>query len=660
MESYTYSPLPAGHIRLVSVAVNAEHKLSATIKHVAFDEKDPIVYSALSYVWGEPLFTVPMRCDDGASMLKITPTLHDALLHATKFSPNEDLWIDQICINQKDDAERSEQVKMMTSIYNYAKTVIAYVGPSGPSTDRAVDLITRVGTMAGKMAGDMFRWDDEQSYTPESLKSYEKISYEQSTEMGIPFHDTESWDAFSEFYDRKWYQRIWIVQEILPSRHAVVVCGSHSVKWEHVKHAAAWYHYKAAVVSGRHKRKVDGIQLTQGMDLTWNLRLGSEYLAELMGQKTGPTHRWTLQRLLTAFRGREATDPRDKVYALVGLSDLAPELSGNEKGLRIDYGKDVKTVFTEAARAIIGTENLSPNLDVLLAARRTTCACAGEPSREEQEGWPSWVPDWRRHFGWGCQWGVGWPIEEWSVESYKAGKHTNLDQKGDDIFTLRVRGKVLGRVIYASPHAHVSEMLQNDAIRKTEAICLDMLQESLSVSDNRYLPTGQPIEVAFAMTLIGNRFPKTLKEKGVITEETYAENYLGFLDSLLMPKDTEEERTIRERTGLPYYDKYGFDNDWIEAVMHAVCERRFYVTDTGLIGLGNHYMREGDVVVKLVGMSLPCVLRPRRRRPYGVNGNGQEGYEFIGEAYCHGEMGGLQPDGPGSLSEETLREFVLQ
>jgi hypothetical protein len=251
------------------VSITEDDELCASIKHVPFDKEDPIAYSALSYVWGTGGFTVPMRCN--GALLHITPTLEEALRQVTKLGYQEPLWVDQICINQHDFQERSQEVKMMNSIFKCARKVLAYLGPSTPSTPLAVDLITRVGTISKDMAGDMFLWDSEQ-YDPSSLETYEEISAEESKELGIPFSDTASWDALSEFYDRPWYERIWIVQEMLPSRDAVVIVGAYSVSWDLVKSAASWYRYKAGAISKHHKRSVDGIELTISMGLTWNLR----------------------------------------------------------------------------------------------------------------------------------------------------------------------------------------------------------------------------------------------------------------------------------------------------------------------------------------------------------------------------------------------------
>ncbi|KAJ4290086.1 hypothetical protein N0V88_006592 [Collariella sp. IMI 366227] len=605
METYSYPPLALGHIRLLSLSTTKDDELCASIKDVPFDKDDPPVYSALSYVWGTGDFTIPLNCD--GAVLHITPTLEEALRQTIKLDHSEALWVDQICINQQNFEERSQQVKMMNSIFKCAGKVLAYLGASTPSTPLAVDLITRVGTIAKGMSGDMFLWDREQ-YDEESLKKYEEISNEESEKLGIPFSEIDSWDAFSEFFNRPWYERIWIVQEMLPSRNALVICGDYSVPWDLVKGAATWHHHKAGAIAKRHRRSINGIELTAGMELTWNIRMGTEYLADLFGQKTTPVYRWELQRLLTTFRRRKATDPHDKVYALLGLSDLDFDVESGK--FEVDYSKDVKAVFTYTTRAIINRAALSrSNLDILLQGRRSTCTCEDDATPPSDD-WPSWVPDWRRHMGVGCEWGVGQHFDKWHDE-HAAGTHVDEKEEGADPFALRARGTIIGRVVHLSQYHHFSQIIQHGRLREARDMFVGIVSS---------YPTGQDLDIVFALTMLGGTVPQNILDKGT-TIQQYTDNYLGFLDSLMMPQNTSEEARTRQLKASWYHHTFGFDNNWLQAVLKAYCERRWYVLDTGYVGLGNHNMHEGDVVAKLVGLSVPCVLRPLETG---------DGYRFIG------------------------------
>jgi len=81
------------------------------------------VYNALSYVWGDPVYTGNNLTIDGHPF-SITPNLHSALRHLRQASGGYDcqvpLWVDALCINQGDMDERSQQVAMMRDIYTSA------------------------------------------------------------------------------------------------------------------------------------------------------------------------------------------------------------------------------------------------------------------------------------------------------------------------------------------------------------------------------------------------------------------------------------------------------------------------------------------------------------------------------------------------------------
>ena len=114
MIAYTYSPVSESEIRLVTFSFT-DH-LEANIKNVQLNPEDPLKYTALSYCWGNATDRVEVPCD--GKILSITTSLHEAILAINEFSPGQDLWIDQICINQDNLTEKSEQVSKMNLIYD--------------------------------------------------------------------------------------------------------------------------------------------------------------------------------------------------------------------------------------------------------------------------------------------------------------------------------------------------------------------------------------------------------------------------------------------------------------------------------------------------------------------------------------------------------------
>ncbi|KAK3947059.1 hypothetical protein QBC32DRAFT_319275 [Pseudoneurospora amorphoporcata] len=187
-------------------------------------------------------------------------------------------------------------------------------------------------------------------------------------------------------------------------------------------------------------------------------------------------------------------------------------------------------------------------------------------------------------------------------------------------FALTTRGVILGRAVYVSPYRHFSDIVSQGRMREAHFKFLRM------ISSYPFYPTGQSAHIAFAMTITGGVLPKLIRDVGR-TDRWCADNYLDFENISSMPYHTH----VPDFEGIEQL-KHEIQNDWYQTALKAYCERRWYVLDTDRVGLGNHRMQQGDVIAKLVGLSVPCVPRPL--------GNG-EGYQFIGEAYCYGEMDGL-------------------
>ncbi|KAF2649452.1 hypothetical protein K491DRAFT_610731, partial [Lophiostoma macrostomum CBS 122681] len=104
---------------------SASGSLNCTLECVSLDNFPP--FEALSYVWGDPGDTISMFCE--GSLFEATRSLHTALTNLRLPNAVRTMWVDAICINQKDDVEKSRQVPLMGKIYSLAKKVVVWVGP---------------------------------------------------------------------------------------------------------------------------------------------------------------------------------------------------------------------------------------------------------------------------------------------------------------------------------------------------------------------------------------------------------------------------------------------------------------------------------------------------------------------------------------------------
>ncbi|KAF5543670.1 het-domain-containing protein [Fusarium phyllophilum] len=106
---------------------------------------DQLPFNALSYVWGDPKNTEIIRVNGHEH--PVTISLASALrcvpqhLSQSKHAAGQKLWVDAICINQADDAEKSHQVAKMGEIYSQSGLVLCWLGPLSDSIGTAIDVI---------------------------------------------------------------------------------------------------------------------------------------------------------------------------------------------------------------------------------------------------------------------------------------------------------------------------------------------------------------------------------------------------------------------------------------------------------------------------------------------------------------------------------------
>jgi hypothetical protein len=111
--------------------------LCGSLENVWFDEAPE--YEALSYVWGSPTPSAHMFLNE--HRISVTPNLDCALRHLRKADSNRLLWVDALCINQEDMEEKVSQIKMMQAIYALALSVLIWLGPGTPQTESAMKAI---------------------------------------------------------------------------------------------------------------------------------------------------------------------------------------------------------------------------------------------------------------------------------------------------------------------------------------------------------------------------------------------------------------------------------------------------------------------------------------------------------------------------------------
>ena len=149
--------------------------------------------TCLSYTWGAPALSKAITVN--SQRLPVRENLHAFLRECTirKQCINTSLWIDAVCINQDDIAEKNKQVAMMGEIYSHAKQVIIWLGSGDTLVEAAIDHVKR--------------YMDEVPYDPEAADAeLEKIdgtsiNTKPVDDLGRPVREYwDNYDVIGEFY----------------------------------------------------------------------------------------------------------------------------------------------------------------------------------------------------------------------------------------------------------------------------------------------------------------------------------------------------------------------------------------------------------------------------------------------------------------------------
>jgi hypothetical protein len=168
-------------------------------------------------------------------------------------------WIDQICespasinfkkktlanelkgINQADIEERNSQITLMRRIYRSARTVTVWLGIEADNSATAVDVIEKIGRRVKRGPG-------------EKEVAYPEVSLEQKQ---------KNWKAVRAFYQRDWWQRVWIRQELALGRAPNMLCGKSLLSFSTAVDAARYITSVAGVLDGSNTSSVEDSEST--------------------------------------------------------------------------------------------------------------------------------------------------------------------------------------------------------------------------------------------------------------------------------------------------------------------------------------------------------------------------------------------------------------
>ena len=102
-------------------------------------------FEAISYTWGPDAPSIPIKID--GALILVTAPIDELLWNRRSIFTSHVFWIDAICINQRDQEEKSNQLPMMAKIYGRAARVIVWLGaPQSRKDTRIVRKMIRALT----------------------------------------------------------------------------------------------------------------------------------------------------------------------------------------------------------------------------------------------------------------------------------------------------------------------------------------------------------------------------------------------------------------------------------------------------------------------------------------------------------------------------------
>ncbi|KAF4637235.1 hypothetical protein G7Y89_g851 [Cudoniella acicularis] len=572
---YQYNPLDPSRdsIRLLRLKSdeNSNAPINCTLFHTTLSEAPR--YVALSYTWGDRSGSRQILI--GGEVISVTPNLKHALQRLRRPS-GEDLilWVDAICINQENIPERNIQTAGMRRIYQNAESVAVWLGIEYKGSELALELARELNLLQRDEIIDLIK-DPAR---------------------------TEHLEALVLLFRRQYWWRIWVIQEVSCAKDATVYCGLEAISWaeldnlsdilrEHEIHLRDLFYRSPSYVRTLTHGGPRGLQVSR-----FSPKLSAPPLLEL----------------LLSHKGKKSTDPKDKVYALVGISSSRGTFGD------IDYSRSLKDIYTHTARHIISS---SHRLDIICVKQHDN----GPSSL------PSWAPDWTR------------PPQKYGVlpvglhhhePEFQADGNTIAEYKfssGGDV--LEVAGIAIDTI------TSVGMDFKQKGAHKNVGPALHVFHDwwnlfSASFGDCESLPAqasfGQAISCGHWMFEDISVYAEKLKAIFDLSGNVLAEEDVLHLDMPEYGSLAGSVTSLLEENEEPEEDLG--DKQQLSVIINAsltMNRRRFFVSRAGSIGLAPSNAAVGDLICVLLGCRYPVILRE-------VDGH----HLLVGEAYVNDFMNG--------------------
>jgi hypothetical protein len=639
-------------------ATNLDSPLSCLIKHVPLQTAN---FFALSYVWGD------QKANRQSLAIEYeikSPSIEQTQYHHVKTTVGENLgaalarlrlpddsvtiWADAVCINQSDNDEKSWQVQLMGEIYKTASKTFVWLGPLEPTecsdtwelildaSEQIEQLLETSPDANGDTVYETSVWMThlDEEVEVQSLSHVQKMTVAFCQATAEFLVETEEVVALYKFVERisqsKWWTRVWVLQEAALAESLTFVYGERSVASTtlffglYLCNAVREVFLKESAADIGKELNLDELP-------AMNLQI---YSGLFLRHETGAFFRNPLPMLLRSLYiestgcNNEATDPRDKIFAVLALVDPL--------GIVPDYRKSVEEVYIEAAKAMV----LKGGAELLCLPQQ----------KDPKYKLPTWVVDWsvqeERVADWldyqssgGVEPDVSFPGERgtlptpiMSIKGVRVGTIDSTGKTYQECMTLnRSKAEMDAAVLFLSKVPSVQASL-SQSVQFTRALLWLWLRQWATDLYENIKQTNHEDKITRIIEILFRVGPaesargpfKAIKAQLQVELLKRATS----LDSLLDPSFWFEESPEPNRSA-------------------SICAQlarnsRIIVSGRGYIGYGPIMSQKNDEIVILYGVPSPLVIRKDNHNTFRI----------VGPAYVQGIM-------KGELMQSSLEEEIF-
>jgi hypothetical protein len=367
-------------IRLLEI-VEDKYVVSCKLHTVIFSKQ--LRFAALSYVWGSTAERVNINID--GVEVPVSKSLAHALKEVRGYwryeFPDRDqskfrIWVDAVCINQADAAERTEQVKLMRDIYSSADLVLGWLGSD--ESDKVLRAVTTIIVLS--KAFRAAKWEVDKLMDLEWLRSCGLTKEPECDKF---------WSSLDDLALLPYWRRVWILQENVLASTLFYIAPRVCIEYSSLMNVCHMFEILSIKLNEKQATKPNFVPSHIWMKFCPPKGTGFIQLRNILrfdiaktmyrGRRTESQEEQQRTAVQLSLLGGtlEATDPKDHIYGLLGLSSLP---------LSPDYTKSVRDVYVDYCKAVLDVVGNSDKRGLQFLRD------AGSGVFQDPLGLPSWAP----------------------------------------------------------------------------------------------------------------------------------------------------------------------------------------------------------------------------------------------------------------------------